>query len=72
MPDLSPAIFAFTLVLLSVLGTVLAAVGFGYSKGYFTRVLAPLIFCSYCGAKIGWARRVCGRCGAPVWRFIEA
>ncbi len=71
MTDLSASLFVLAVLLVVVLGTILAAVGFGYSRGYFNRRAQAQIFCVFCGTKLGWMRRTCGRCGAPVWNIPE-
>jgi hypothetical protein len=71
MTDLSGSVFVFTLLLVVILGTILAAVGFAYTKGYFTKRQGTQTFCAFCGSKIGFLRRTCGNCGAPAFNAFE-
>lgn len=66
MVDMSGSIFALTILFLVLLGTILAAAGYGYSRGLFRKRSGPAVFCGVCGAKIGWGRKTCGMCGTAV------
>lgn len=67
MTDLSGSLFIFIVLLAGVLGVVLIAIGVGYSRGYLgVKKVRPALFCGVCGARIGWMRKTCGRCGAMV------
>jgi hypothetical protein len=72
MTDLSGSVFILTLLLVVVLGTILAAVGFAYTKGYFKKRQETQAFCTFCGSKIGSLRRTCGNCGAPAFSAFES
>jgi hypothetical protein len=71
MTDLSGSVFILTLLLVVILGTILAAVGFAYTKGYFRKSPRTQTFCTFCGSKIGSLRRTCGNCGAPAPGYFE-
>jgi hypothetical protein len=66
MVEMSAAIFTVTVLVVAVLGAVAIALGVGLARGYVGRQIRPATFCGVCGARVGWLRKRCGRCGAPV------
>ena len=71
MTDLSVPLFVIFTLFFVTLGTVLAAVGYGYAHGYFKRHRSPPIICGVCGNKTSRLRKYCATCGAPALNFVE-
>jgi len=66
MVYMSGSIFALIILFLVLVGTILAAAGYGYSRGLFMKQTRPAVFCVVCGTKIGWKRKACRMCGTAV------
>jgi hypothetical protein len=71
MADSSVSLFVLTALFLVVMGAIFAAVGFGYSRGYFTKRVNAPVFCVFCGAKLNGRKQTCGRCGATGWMITQ-
>jgi hypothetical protein len=71
MTDLSVSIFVIVTLFFVTLGSILAAVGYGYAHGYFKRRRSPRIICGICGNKTSRLRKYCAACGAPPLNFVE-
>jgi len=71
MTDLSVSIFVIFTLFFVTLGSILAAVGYGYAYGYFKRRRSSRVICGICGNKTSRFRKYCATCGGPALNFVE-